>query len=414
MPTYLSPGVYVEEVDCGSRPIEGVGTAVAAFVGLAEEGPFNTPTLVTNWTQFTSGTSAASSTGSYLAQSVYGYFQNGGGNCYVVRIGQDGSGNGGAAAAPRRSPPRPQAHARPATGSVALDAGAAGRARDRASTSTASRARRRRRHVQAGRQARRAGGRGVRPADHRPRQGQRRHRGQRRVQADHASRRPRTGAASRRRPRATASRCMPPPPPAAAPSPRLTADDYVGDVAERTGFSGLEAVDEITMVCVPDLMSAYQQGAIDLETVKAVQLAMIAHCELMGDRVAILDPPPGPERPADQGVAGRQGRLRLEVRRPLLAVDQGRRPGHRHEHRTCRRSGHMAGIWGRNDDTRGVHKAPANEVVRGAIDARDPDHQERARPAQPGRHQLHPGLPRPRASGSGARARCPPTRPGAT
>ena len=35
MPQYLSPGVYVEEVDSGSRPIEGVGTAVAAFVGLA-------------------------------------------------------------------------------------------------------------------------------------------------------------------------------------------------------------------------------------------------------------------------------------------------------------------------------------------------------------------------------------------
>ena len=47
------------------------------------------------------------------------------------------------------------------------------------------------------------------------------------------------------------------------------------------------------MVAVPDLMSAYQQGAIDLETVQAVQLGMIAHRELMGDRVAILDPPPG-------------------------------------------------------------------------------------------------------------------------
>ena len=39
MPNYLSPGVYVEEVEAGSRPIEGVGTAVAAFVGLAEKGP---------------------------------------------------------------------------------------------------------------------------------------------------------------------------------------------------------------------------------------------------------------------------------------------------------------------------------------------------------------------------------------
>ena len=40
--TYLSPGVYVEEAAAGSRPIEGVGTAVAAFIGLAEKGPVNT------------------------------------------------------------------------------------------------------------------------------------------------------------------------------------------------------------------------------------------------------------------------------------------------------------------------------------------------------------------------------------
>ncbi len=39
MPTYLSPGVYVEEDQSGSRPIEGVGTAVAAFVEFAEKGP---------------------------------------------------------------------------------------------------------------------------------------------------------------------------------------------------------------------------------------------------------------------------------------------------------------------------------------------------------------------------------------
>lgn len=38
MPTYLSLGVYVEEAQSGSRPIEGVGTAVAAFVGFAEKG----------------------------------------------------------------------------------------------------------------------------------------------------------------------------------------------------------------------------------------------------------------------------------------------------------------------------------------------------------------------------------------
>ena len=90
MPTYLSPGVYVEETAAGARPIEGVGTAVAAFVGLASDGPFNTPTLVTNWTQFTKNFGEFIE-GSYLHHAVYGYFQNGGGACYIVRIGGNGA-----------------------------------------------------------------------------------------------------------------------------------------------------------------------------------------------------------------------------------------------------------------------------------------------------------------------------------
>ena len=79
MPQYLSPGVYVEEVDSGSRPIEGVGTAVAAFVGLATQGPFNTPTLISNWTQFSS-TFGDFAPGTYLAHAVFGYFMNSRGN----------------------------------------------------------------------------------------------------------------------------------------------------------------------------------------------------------------------------------------------------------------------------------------------------------------------------------------------
>ena len=99
MPTYLSPGVYVEEIDSGSRPIEGVGTAVAAFIGLAEKGPFNKPTLISNWTQFTARRSADSSTVRAWRESVFAYFQNGGGNSYIVRIGDGAADNGGA---PRR------------------------------------------------------------------------------------------------------------------------------------------------------------------------------------------------------------------------------------------------------------------------------------------------------------------------
>jgi uncharacterized protein len=86
MPSYLSPGVYVEEVASGARPIEGVGTSVAAFVGLAPTGPLNEPTLVTNWTQYVAAFGDFTD-GYYLAHSVYGFFNNGGTAAYVVRVG---------------------------------------------------------------------------------------------------------------------------------------------------------------------------------------------------------------------------------------------------------------------------------------------------------------------------------------
>ena len=88
MPTYLAPGVYVEEVESGSRPIEGVGTAVAAFVGLATDGPVNQPTLVSSWDRFCQ-VFGKPVEGYHLAHAVHGYFLNGGGTCYVVRIGGD-------------------------------------------------------------------------------------------------------------------------------------------------------------------------------------------------------------------------------------------------------------------------------------------------------------------------------------
>src|SRR5260370_24575512 len=113
MPTYLSPGVYVEEVESGSRPIEGVGTAVAAFVGLADQGPVHEPTLVTSWAQYTR-VFGEFVEGSYLAHSIYGYFQNGGGACYIVRVG--GNGKGAATDGPAQiaavPPPQPRGDGR--------------------------------------------------------------------------------------------------------------------------------------------------------------------------------------------------------------------------------------------------------------------------------------------------------------
>ena len=140
----------------------------------------------------------------------------------------------------------------------------------------------------------------------------------------------------------------------------------MGDPADRTGFGGLEAIDPVTMVCVPDLMAAYQKGMLDLEGVQAVQLAVIAHCELMGDRVAILDPPPG--LTAQQILEWRVDKVGYDSKYatlywPWIKIADPASG----EMIFVPPSGHIAGIWGRNDDTRGVHKAPANEVVRGVL-----------------------------------------------
>src|SRR5438067_4732171 len=94
MPEYLSPGVYIQEVDSGPRPIEGVGTAMAAFVGFAAAGPTNRPELITNWSQYVNtfgsmedgGQRNPHVPGAYLSHAVYGYFLNGGGRCYVTRV----------------------------------------------------------------------------------------------------------------------------------------------------------------------------------------------------------------------------------------------------------------------------------------------------------------------------------------
>src|SRR5215213_3543100 len=106
MPTYLTPGVYIEEVPSANKPIEGVSTSVAAFVGLAPGGPVNTPMRISNWSQFARifGDSANPDNGpfmegAYLAHSIYGFFQNGGSLCWVIRINGESNGNGARAVA---------------------------------------------------------------------------------------------------------------------------------------------------------------------------------------------------------------------------------------------------------------------------------------------------------------------------
>lgn len=87
MPTCLSPRVYGEGNEPGGA-IEGVPTSIAAFIGLTQIGPFDTPRLVTSWSQF-SAIFGDITEHSYLPRAVYGYFDNGGSACYVIRVGAD-------------------------------------------------------------------------------------------------------------------------------------------------------------------------------------------------------------------------------------------------------------------------------------------------------------------------------------
>jgi uncharacterized protein len=144
------------------------------------------------------------------------------------------------------------------------------------------------------------------------------------------------------------------------------ASDFRGSVSERSGVEGLEVLDDVTMVCVPDLMTRMPGEKLNLDMVKAVQGMMIAHCERMGDRVAILDAPPDltPQEVKKwrMEIAGFDTSYAamyypwIKIMDPATDLVINVPP-----------SGHMAGIWARNDNTRGVHKAPANEIVLGAI-----------------------------------------------
>ncbi len=85
MPEYLSPGVYVEEIAAGPRPIEGVGTSTAGFAGPAERGP-ESPRLITSWLEYQRWYGGYIPLQSYLAYAIQGFFDNGGQRCFVTRV----------------------------------------------------------------------------------------------------------------------------------------------------------------------------------------------------------------------------------------------------------------------------------------------------------------------------------------
>ena len=84
MPEYLTPGVYIEEISIGAKPIEGVSTSTAAFLGQTERGPQDLR-LITGFGQY-QALYGGYIDNSYLAYAVDGFFRNGGQRCYIGRI----------------------------------------------------------------------------------------------------------------------------------------------------------------------------------------------------------------------------------------------------------------------------------------------------------------------------------------
>src|SRR5450759_34759 len=78
------PRVYVEERDPSPHTITGVSTSTPAIVGIAASGPF-TPTLITSFTEYVRAFGSPYD-GGFLGYAVRGFFDNGGDQCYVVRI----------------------------------------------------------------------------------------------------------------------------------------------------------------------------------------------------------------------------------------------------------------------------------------------------------------------------------------
>lgn len=352
--SYLSPGVYVEEIDKGTKPIEAVGTSMAAFIGLTAEAsrkrvddkgnrvPVETvlgrATLVTSWTQFVD-IFGAFTPGAFMPDAVYGYFANGGGPCYVTSL--RALTEGGAVAAASVSVP--------STGkgdSFKVTAKTPGPSDLRVTIKT----------------------------------------------ADDGTLTLAVGAESKaglvmKKGEATflgdadfEAIVISNVNPAAAPKDGayplvgggiapLTADDFVGDPGKRTGIAGLEALDPVRLLVCPDVMAGYDGSDAAKERIKMIQTAMIQHCEKrMKYRFAILDTPPGLNA---QQAAEWKNYVNFDTSHaalyyPWIRVADFSDSGS--PTKLVPPGGHMAGIFNRSDAERGVHKAPANEVVLGAID----------------------------------------------
>ena len=133
----------------------------------------------------------------------------------------------------------------------------------------------------------------------------------------------------------------------------LTLADYRGDVSGKSGtlrgLQALERIDEISLLCAPNE-----------HDVAGLSESLVAHCEKMKDRFAILS---APEKASPRSLRPPVTSSYAAMYWPWINMRDSK-TGNKSQVPPC---GHIAGVYARTDLHRGVHKAPANEVLQGAL-----------------------------------------------
>ncbi|MEV6634658.1 phage tail sheath C-terminal domain-containing protein [Actinoplanes sp. NPDC051470] len=383
--SYGAPGVYIEEQPSGSMPIEGVGTAVAAFVGFTERYDVDQgdptdpdgvkPQLVTSWPQY-ERVYGGFVRGAMLPHAVRGFFENGGSAAYICRIPNSASnGDGSNGGNPTLTLPAADNPQNPSLQISALNPGTNlevevvpppapaegdGDAGNAAGEYTL--------RVYEGGQLREElgglqfSGRSARTVERTVNE---------RSKLLRIELQPLQGASLAERTPAAGRYALQSPPVSAI---EVSVNDLAGNESDRTGYQGLAIAENVTMVAVPDLVTVATKddGSIDEEMFLGAQKQLIDFCEASHSKMAILDVPPGlnatralewRSRLARDSAFGALYYPNVVVPNPLA------RPGATNGelYLTVPTSGHVAGVWARTDGARGVWKAPANEAVRGIV-----------------------------------------------
>jgi len=378
VPTYTAPGVYVEEVPSSQKSLSAAPTAIAAFVGFTAKAPTDDPSdpeglkprLVTSWSQFEE-LYGGFTNGAILPLSVYGYFHNGGAIAYICRIPNTAPAGQPAELA---LPAADRALGNPLTVtsiepdadlSVAISPADDGDDDDEEGPSPFTLT-----VLEGGREVESFPDLTVAPGD-------------RNVEKVV------NGASTKVKVKLDIDKSVDIsqlvdvmktgvfPLEKAEPVPvPVSGRKFSGSETSRTGINGLSIAEEVTMVAVPDLLTAAtrEDGTVDLGMWKTVQTSLIGHCERQGNRMAILDSPPGM-------TAQQIKEWRSEVAMydsqfaamyyPWIKVEN---PAGTNGDREVfvPPSGHIAGVWARTDESRGVWKAPANDTIRGCLDIERP------------------------------------------